>query len=112
VDDRPENNLSGRQLLEMMGFRVTLARSTQDALAEIKSSTFAAIISDMGRREGPREGYVLLDTLRAAGDQTPYFIHAGSRAPEHQRETAKHGGQGTTNDVGELVRMVVAASAR
>jgi hypothetical protein len=37
----------------------------------LEKKRFDAIISDMGRKEGPREGYVLLEALRAQGDQTP-----------------------------------------
>jgi hypothetical protein len=60
----------------------------------------------MGRSEGPREGYVLLDALRSRGDQTPLFFYATSNAPEHKKETLEHGGQGCTNDAQELFQMV------
>jgi hypothetical protein len=63
----------------------------------------------MGRREGPREGYVLLDRLRAHGDGTPLFFYASSNSPEHKRETAQHGGQGCTNNAQELFEMVTRA---
>jgi hypothetical protein len=63
----------------------------------------------MGREEGPKEGYVLLDALRKTGDLTPFFIYAGSNSPAHKREAAKHGGQGTTNNPRELFEMVTAA---
>jgi CheY-like chemotaxis protein len=61
----------------------------------------------MGRREGNREGYVLLDTLRRQGDQTPFIIYSGSNLPEHKQETFEHGGQGNTNDPQELYQMVM-----
>ena len=60
----------------------------------------------MGRREGPREGYVLLDALRQKGDETPFFIYAGSNAPEYKREAREHGVQGSTNIAQELFQMV------
>ncbi len=109
VDDRPENNVYERKAFESMGFIFTLALSTSDALDRISHQRFALIISDMGRREGPREGYVLLDTLRRRGDQTPFFIYAGSNSPAHKRETAEHGGQGCTNNAQELFAMVLRA---
>lgn len=109
VDDRPENNIYERKAFEAVGLRFTLALSTDDALDLLKRNKFAAIISDMGRREGPREGYVLLDSLRQQGDQTPFFIYAGSNLPEHKRETVKHGGQGSTNNAQELFQMVMHA---
>ena len=47
-----------------MGIAFSLALTTNEALANIERRRFAAIISDMGREEGPREGYVLLGSLR------------------------------------------------
>jgi CheY-like chemotaxis protein len=106
VDDRPDNNVHERQAFEALGLRFTLALSTDEALREISKQQFAAVISDMGRREGPREGYVLLDKLRQQGNQIPLFFYASSNAPEHKRETIEHGGQGCTNNAQELFRMV------
>lgn len=109
VDDRPENNTYERQAFEAMGIRFTLALSTDEAFERLAQTRFAAIISDMGRREGPREGYVLLDRLREQGDQTPLFFYAASNAPEHKRETREHGGQGCTNNAQELFELVTRA---
>lgn len=106
VDDRPDNNIHERQAFEAMGLRFTLALSTNEALEHLSKQRFAALISDMGRREGPREGYTLLDTLRQQGNQIPFFIYASSNAPEHKRETLAHGGQGCTNNAQELFQMV------
>jgi CheY-like chemotaxis protein len=106
VDDRPDNNINERQAFEALGLRFTLALSTKEALDKITEQRYAAIISDMGRKEGPREGYVLLDTLRKQGIMTPLFFYAGSNAPAHKQETFEHGGQGCTNRAQELFQMV------
>ncbi len=106
VDDRPENNYYERQAFEAIGLHFTLAQSTNEALEQLANSQYTAIISDMGRREGPREGYVLLDRLRDEGDTTPLFFYASSNSPEHKRETLDHGGQGCTNNPQELFDMV------
>ena len=89
-----------------MGLRFTLAMSTDEAFERLSQTKFAAIISDMGRREGPREGYVLLDRLRKEGDRTPLVFYAASNAPEHKSETREHGGQGCTNNAQELFQLV------
>ena len=81
VDDRPENNYYERRAFEAIGLHFTLAQSTDEALKELVNSQYAAIVSDMGRREGPREGYVLFE----------------------------HGGQGCTNNPQELFDMVTKA---
>ena len=112
VDDRPENNTYERQAFVAMGIRFTLALSTDDAFERLAQNRYAAIISDMGRREGPREGYVLLDRLRQQRDQTPLFFYASSNAPEHKRQTHQHGGQGCTNNAQELFEMVTKAVIR
>lgn len=109
VDDCPENNVYERQTLESMGLEFTLALSTNEALRVLADRKFAAIISDMGREEGPREGFALLEAVRANDKSTPYFIYAGSRAPQHQREAALRGAQGTTNIAEELIEMVTRA---
>jgi hypothetical protein len=41
------------------------------------------------------------------GNQTPFFIYAGSRAPEHVVEALRRGAQGTTNIAEELIEMVI-----
>lgn len=109
VDDRPENNVHERRAFEAVGLKFSLSLSTSEALEVMKRQRFAAVISDMGRKEGPREGYVLLDAMRANGNQTPLFFYAASNAPEHKRETLSHGGQGCTNDAQELFQMVTKA---
>ena len=92
-----------------MGVRFTLSPNTTDALDQLSRQRFAAVISDMGRKEGPREGYVPLDAIRARGDQTPLFFYASSNAPEHKLETRNHGGQGCANNATELFHMVTHA---
>lgn len=109
VDDHPENNLYERQAMESMGLEFTLALSTDEALQIFASQRFAAVISDMGRKEGLQEGYVLLEAIRRFDSKTPYFIYASSKAPHHQREAASRGAQGTTNIPQELVGMVIGA---
>ena len=109
VDDRPDNNTYERQVFESLGLTFDLALSTDEALERLSRSRYGAIISDMGRREGPREGYRLLDAVRASDTITPVFIYAGANAPEHKREAAEHGAQGSTNRANELVDMVTQA---
>jgi CheY-like chemotaxis protein len=109
VDDWPNNLVLERRAFETIGLRFTLALSTNEAIKAMSQSKFAAIISDMGRKEGPRQGYVLLDHIRKEGNRTPLFFYASSNSPEHKRETREHGGQGCTNDAQELFDMVMQA---
>ena len=107
VDDCPENNVHERQAFEAQGVEFSLAFSTNEALDILKTHKFAVIISDMGRKEGPQEGYVLLDKLRSLGDTTPFVIYASSNFPEHKKQAKKHGAIGSTNRADELFQLVM-----
>lgn len=109
VDDRPENNVYERQAFEAQGIQFSLALSTDDAIENLKSNKYAAIISDMGRKEGAKEGYVLLEKIRSSGNNTPFYIYAGSNAPEHKRMARENGAQGCTNRAQELYQLVMGA---
>jgi len=109
VDDRPDNNIFERQSLEALGISITLALTTDEALDRIRTQTFDAIISDMGRPQDPQAGYTLLEKLRAMGNNAPYIIYASSRAPEHVAEARRRGAMGCTNRADELFQMVLAA---
>jgi Response regulator containing CheY-like receiver, AAA-type ATPase, and DNA-binding domains len=109
VDDRPDNNINERQAFEAMGISFTLARSTQEALTILSKERFAGIISDMGRKEGSKEGYVLLKNVRATDQQTPFFIYAGANAQKNKQEAVDLGAQGSTNSPQELFDLVVQA---
>jgi len=109
VDDRPENNVYERKAFEALGLSFSLALSTNEALEILKRSKFACIISDMGRREGPKEGYILLEAIRKQGERIPFIIYAGSNAPEHKQEASERGAQGSTNNPQELFEIVTKA---
>ena len=109
VDDRPANNTYLKQAMEAMGLKVTLALSTNEALRILATQRFAAIISDMGRREGPDGGYILLEAVRGRDSTTPYFIFAGSNSDEHRRQAIERGAQGSTNRPDDLLELVTQA---
>ena len=112
VDDRPDNNIHERQSLEALGVIFVTAKSTDEAIDKLKRQSFDAIISDMGRPPDPQAGYTLLDMIRAAGNQIPFIIYAGSRSPEHQAESRRRGAVGCTNRPNELFEMVLSVLGR
>ena len=107
VDDRPENNVYERIILENYGLTISLALSTQQALRDIHYQKFDLIISDMGRKEGPDEGYKLLEEIRRRDIQIPFIIYAGSSIKEHVDMAIEHGAQGCTNNPMELFELVI-----
>ena len=108
VDDSPESTAYERHAFEKLGLECVAVETTADALALLEARSWALVISDMGRREGPREGYVLLNAMRERGDDTPLVFFTAGVRPEHHVETRAHGGQGCTDDSRELFGMVVA----
>ena len=111
VDDNPSNNIYPRQAFEAVGIGVTTALSTDEAIEKLGRQRFDVIISDMGRPPDDRAGYTLVDYLRRNGDLTPFVIYAGSRSPEHQSESRRHGAIGCTNRPDELFELVLSAFA-
>jgi CheY-like chemotaxis protein len=106
VDDNPDNNSDEREALEMVGFKFETTRSTKEAIDLFQKNTYLAIISDMGRAEGPTAGYVLLKEIRKVDKQIPFFIYAGSNTLEHKVEAQEKGAQGSTNSVTELIDLI------
>lgn len=106
VDDKPDNNRYERNALEAIGYEFSLAYSTDEALRLMSSQNFDAVISDMARKEGRREGYVLLKALRGFDITTPYFIYAGSNASKEKLNAKNKGAQGLTNRPDELIQLV------
>jgi len=110
VDDMPDNNLYEQEAFRLMGIDCSMALSTNEALNLLTKDTFTAIISDMGRKEGPREGYVLLKAIRDRGITTPFFIYSrGGRTTAHKEEARQKGAQGSTSSAQELFELVTNA---
>lgn len=106
VDDNPDNNIYERKAFKSLGFKFDLALNTDEALELLSSKDYAAIISDMGRTEGPQEGYVLLKVVRKRDKRTPFFIYASSNKIEHKIMAQERGAQGSTNRADELIDLV------
>jgi len=106
VDDVPVNNIHERETLEQKGFRFDLALSTKEALEKLTSTNYLAIISNMKRVEGKKEGYVLLKEVRKTNKTIPFFFYTGSNMLEHKIEAQEKGAQGSTNLATELIDMI------
>lgn len=109
VDDQPSNNRYERRALESMGMVVDLSTSTDDALRTLRRGGYDVVISDMGRPEDPRAGYLLLRAMRDRGDRTPFVVYSSSDAPGHYDEAISEGAVGSTARPEELIDMVLLA---
>lgn len=111
VDDNPNYNVWERRALSSYGIRFEIARDTDEAERLLREKgPFAAIISDMGRVGDSRAGLTLLDRVRSAALDTPFFIYTtGTVAAALGPIVRLRGVQGITGDPDALVQMVVAA---
>jgi len=108
VDDDPDSLKLERKAISAAGMATIWVSNTARALDLLEKNYFGLVITDMGRVEGHREGYALLDEMRHRGDKTPVVVYSGSDDPEHLRETLAHGGDGATNDPSRLFEYVMA----
>ncbi len=108
VDDCPENNSYARNILQKYGLKFDIALSTERAMKLMANNKYSLVISDMGRKEGSREGYVLLSEIRNSGNNVPFLIFsAGGSSPEHRKEALEKGAQGSTNKTAEIIEMTL-----
>ena len=110
VDDYPALVKQAASVLQAMQVAVVHVQTTSQALEQLQTRSFDAIVSDMGRREGPIEGYVLLDEVRRLGVTTPYFIYAtgGDRAA-HVALAKERGATGSAGVMSDLLGQLHAA---
>lgn len=109
VDDHPGNNFYEREMLQALGIRIAISRTTADALQQVRLQPFDVIVSDMAREDEPRAGYNLLEALRAAGNEPPLIIYSGSATEQQRAETLRRRAFGQTNNPSELLQMVISA---
>ncbi|WP_341501291.1 winged helix-turn-helix domain-containing protein [Gallaecimonas sp. GXIMD4217] len=94
VDDHPQNNGQERQFLAQRRIAVYTTASTEEALILLSMYSYDAVISDMGRNGDNLAGLKLLKTMRARGDDTPFFLYTILPSSAQTQLVASHGGQG------------------
>lgn len=112
VDDNIDWIGLERKALEAFGVATVWTPNTSSALELLTGNSFQVVITDMGRKEGPQEGYTLLDAMRKRKDNTPVIVYSSSSLPAHVAKVLAHGGQGATNDPGRLFELVLGQLAR
>lgn len=76
VDDNVEWIQMERETLEAAGVATVWAPNTQRALDLLTGNSFSAVVTDMKRSEGEKEGYALLEAMRVRGDDTPVIVYS------------------------------------
>lgn len=118
VDDNPSNNASEMARLQDYGYEISTAESTETAMVLLKGkrSAPAAIISDMGRREGisyrSTAGLDLLKEIRSYGLDVPVIFYTSrSAATEHRSAVLEGGGTAITHSPTELFSIIKKVTA-
>ena len=110
VDDFPSNNAFLVDRLQQDGINIELSLSTSDALEKIRSRSYNAIISDLGRKEDgqnkPMAGLDLIKSLRGSGEKTPILIYAGRRGLENKEILINAGANIVSASGTEVIKFV------
>lgn len=109
VDDRPRGVRHEREMLEGLGAKVTLARSTAEAAEALDRDGFSVIISDIERGGDGRAGIKAIGPLRELGGGIPLVLYVARLEPELP---VPSGAFGITNDPEELLHLVLDALGR
>lgn len=108
VDDHPENNIIEIDYLRELGIDVDCTFNTTSAERLLRTNEYSLIISDMGRREGDKEGYKLLESKDYYDNKIPFIIFSSDGSKEEYRLEAKE--RGATDSVDssiDLVQLVI-----
>lgn len=96
VDDRPSNNAVLIGELRDAGIQVVTVGTTDEAMTQLEQVGFDAIISDLGRREGLRykreAGLELLEKVRSAGLEQPFYLYTSQEAAQRIERRAMGAG--------------------
>ena len=104
VDDRPENNLFERATFKSMGIGISLATSTEGAVATLQAEPADLLISDMERYGNRAAGLQLLERLQGLPERPATIFYVGSL--DRGRGTPP-GAFGITNRPDELIHYVL-----
>jgi DNA-binding response OmpR family regulator len=72
VDDDPDILTALHDLLEHDGFLVTGASTCRDALAQVETADFVAVLLDVGLPDG--DGLAVLETIQAIAPSLPVIV--------------------------------------
>ena len=81
--------------------------TTAEVLALLAMYDYDAVISDMGRTEGPLAGIRLVQEMRTRGDATPFVVYTIEPSEAQRSLVAESGGQAVAVTSDELYDAVL-----
>jgi len=89
VDDDPDISTALHDLLEHDGFLVTGVSTCRDALAQVKTVEFAAVLLDIGLPDG--DGIAVLETIQAIAPSLPVIILTAFTSQDYRAKSLSRG---------------------
>lgn len=90
IDDEAEVRIGMRTLLDAMGYRVALADSTEQALAQVRLSTPQLVLADF-RLRGSDNGVDAIRAIRELVPRVAALLISGDTAPDRLKEAQQAG---------------------
>ncbi|ABZ75332.1 transcriptional regulator, CadC [Shewanella halifaxensis HAW-EB4] len=107
VDDHPENNLVEKAFFEQKGIGVYSTVTSEEALMLLSMYHYQAVISDMGRHGDSLAGLKLLQSIRASGNKTPFYLYTYVESAGVVDAIDESGGQAVVLDSESLYKLVL-----
>lgn len=104
IDDEIDSVELEKQTLEHLGIRVTTARTTQEALGQLRTASFDLILSDIERAGDPDEGVLVIPQFEEIDPNTPIIFYI---AQFDEQRGIPQGASGITNRPDELLHLVL-----
>lgn len=96
VDDEPQNNVLLAEFLRDQGADVDTALSTAEALRQITRRAYAAVVTDLGRKEDSvyidDAGLQLIDEIRKRSITVPIYVYTSKDGIKRARVQAEKAG--------------------
>lgn len=89
VDDDPDILTALHDLLEHEGFLVTAVSTCRDALTQVRTANFAAVLLDIGLPDG--DGLAVLETIQAIAPSLPVIVLTAFTALDYRAKSLSRG---------------------
>lgn len=89
VDDDPDILTALHDLLEHDGFLVTEVSTCRDALTQVRTANFAAVLLDIGLPDG--DGLLVLETIQAIAPSLPVIVLTAFTALDYRAKSLSRG---------------------
>lgn len=89
VDDDPDIVTALQDLLEHDGFLVATVSTGRDALTQVRTANFAAVLLDIGLPDG--DGLAILETIQALAPSLPVIVLTAFTSQDYRAKSLSRG---------------------